>query len=200
MSVYLFLYPSIYPCIQSHLQERNFNLVTFIDTPGLVDGSFHYPFPVEDILVSMARHTDLIYIFFGAHGLTRNLHPSLYIYISICLSIYPSIYTFPSPSRTSSCQRPATPTSSTSSLVRRDIYKSISIYLSIYPSIYSSIHLYIPFPIEDILVSMARHNDLIYIFFGEFIYLYLFLHTHTQYVCIYIHIFMYVCTYLYIYI
>ncbi len=49
-------------------QERCFNLVTFIDTPGLVDGSFHYPFPVEDIIVSMARHTDLIYIFFDPIG------------------------------------------------------------------------------------------------------------------------------------
>lgn len=28
-------------------KNKCFNLITFIDTPGLVDGSFQYPFPVE---------------------------------------------------------------------------------------------------------------------------------------------------------
>ena len=49
-------------------KERCFPLITFIDTPGLVDGSFTYPFPVEDAIVAVAKHTDLIYIFFDPIG------------------------------------------------------------------------------------------------------------------------------------
>mmetsp|Transcript_137 Transcript_137/g.456 ORF Transcript_137/g.456 Transcript_137/m.456 type:complete len:498 (-) Transcript_137:311-1804(-) len=64
-------FPAIYPGLSTEVstsKERCFNLVTFIDTPGLVDGSFHYPFPVEDIIVAMARHTDLIYVLFDPIG------------------------------------------------------------------------------------------------------------------------------------
>lgn len=63
--------PEIYNGLQTEIstsKERAFNLVTFIDTPGLVDGSFHYPFPVEDVIVAIAKHTDLIYIFFDPIG------------------------------------------------------------------------------------------------------------------------------------
>lgn len=63
--------PAIYNGLQTEVstsKEKCFNLVTFIDTPGLVDGSFTYPFPVEDVIVSMAKHTDLIYIFFDPIG------------------------------------------------------------------------------------------------------------------------------------
>uniref|UniRef100_A0A6U7IE30 Dynamin-type G domain-containing protein n=1 Tax=Haptolina brevifila TaxID=156173 RepID=A0A6U7IE30_9EUKA len=63
--------PSIYNGLQTEIstsKERSFPLITFIDTPGLVDGSFHYPFPVEDAILSVAKHTDLIYIFFDPIG------------------------------------------------------------------------------------------------------------------------------------
>ena len=43
-------------------------MITFIDTPGLVDGSFQYPFPVEDAIVAVAKHVDLIYVFFDPIG------------------------------------------------------------------------------------------------------------------------------------
>lgn len=63
--------PAIYNGLQTEVstsKEKCFNLITFIDTPGLVDGSFTYPFPVEDVIVNMAKHTDLIYIFFDPIG------------------------------------------------------------------------------------------------------------------------------------
>jgi len=47
---------------------RKFPMVTFIDTPGLVDGQFHYPFPVEDIICYLASHSDLIFVFFDPMG------------------------------------------------------------------------------------------------------------------------------------
>jgi len=45
--------------------EKQFPLVDFIDTPGLVDGMLTYPYPVEDILVKLADMSDLIFMFFG---------------------------------------------------------------------------------------------------------------------------------------
>jgi hypothetical protein len=63
--------PGIYNGVQTEVstsKSKCFNLITFIDTPGLVDGSFQYPFPVEDAIVSVAKHTDLIYIFFDPIG------------------------------------------------------------------------------------------------------------------------------------
>jgi len=63
--------PQIYNGLQTEIstsKERSFPLITFIDTPGLVDGSFHYPFQVEDAILSVAKHTDLIYIFFDPIG------------------------------------------------------------------------------------------------------------------------------------
>ena len=63
--------PSIYNGLQTEVstsKERSFGLITFIDTPGLVDGSFEYLFPVEDAILAVAKHTDLIYIFFDPVG------------------------------------------------------------------------------------------------------------------------------------
>ena len=63
--------PSIYNGLQTEVstsKERCFPLITFIDTPGLVDGSFQYLFPVEDAILAVAKHTDLIYIFFDPIG------------------------------------------------------------------------------------------------------------------------------------
>ena len=63
--------PQIYNGLQTEIstsKERLFPLITFIDTPGLVDGSFQYPFPVEDAILAVAKHTDLIYIFFDPIG------------------------------------------------------------------------------------------------------------------------------------
>ena len=58
-------------------REKLFGMITFIDTPGLVDGSFQYPFPVEDAIVAVAKHVDLIYVFFDPIGQARRAgrHP-----------------------------------------------------------------------------------------------------------------------------
>ena len=63
--------PAIYNGLLTEVstsKERCFPLITFIDTPGLVDGSFQYLFPVEDAILAVAKHTDLIYIFFDPIG------------------------------------------------------------------------------------------------------------------------------------
>mmetsp|Transcript_19721 Transcript_19721/g.51427 ORF Transcript_19721/g.51427 Transcript_19721/m.51427 type:complete len:475 (-) Transcript_19721:951-2375(-) len=49
-------------------KERDFNCVSFIDTPGLVDGDMQYPFNVQDSIVWMADHVDLILVFFDPIG------------------------------------------------------------------------------------------------------------------------------------
>ena len=56
-------------------REKLFGMITFIDTPGLVDGSFQYPFPVEDAIVAVAKHVDLIYVFFDPIGQARAVVP-----------------------------------------------------------------------------------------------------------------------------
>jgi predicted GTPase len=49
-------------------QERKFPLVTFIDSPGLVDGTTHYPFDVEKVLKFLADQSDLVFVFFDPVG------------------------------------------------------------------------------------------------------------------------------------
>ncbi|XP_007903046.1 uncharacterized protein LOC103186048 isoform X1 [Callorhinchus milii] len=49
-------------------RQRDFNLVTFIDTPGLVDGEMTYQFDVDEALVRIGEKVDLIYVFFEPMG------------------------------------------------------------------------------------------------------------------------------------
>lgn len=35
----------------SSSRAKNFNMVSFVDSPGLVDGDMHYPFDVNDALL-----------------------------------------------------------------------------------------------------------------------------------------------------
>eukprot|EP01116_Phalansterium_solitarium_P024852 TRINITY_DN9223_c0_g1_i2.p1 TRINITY_DN9223_c0_g1~~TRINITY_DN9223_c0_g1_i2.p1 ORF type:complete len:455 (-),score=203.31 TRINITY_DN9223_c0_g1_i2:155-1519(-) len=48
--------------------ERKFGLVTFIDTPGLVDGTTQYPFDVFKVIKFFADQADLIFVFFDPIG------------------------------------------------------------------------------------------------------------------------------------
>lgn len=48
-------------------QERCFPNVDFIDTPGLVDGNVEYPFDVNQVLLFLAKHVDLIFVFLDPH-------------------------------------------------------------------------------------------------------------------------------------
>mmetsp|Transcript_33808 Transcript_33808/g.60395 ORF Transcript_33808/g.60395 Transcript_33808/m.60395 type:complete len:470 (-) Transcript_33808:392-1801(-) len=49
-------------------KARDFNCVSFVDTPGLVDGDMQYPFNVQDSIVWLADHVDLILVFFDPIG------------------------------------------------------------------------------------------------------------------------------------
>lgn len=48
--------------------QREFRLVTFIDSPGLVDGGLRYPFDVDEALVLLGRLADLVFVFFDPIG------------------------------------------------------------------------------------------------------------------------------------
>lgn len=49
-------------------KQKQFNLVTFIDTPGLVDGDMKYPFDVDRAILWFGEIADLIFVFFDPIG------------------------------------------------------------------------------------------------------------------------------------
>nr|XP_060636551.1 uncharacterized protein LOC132777984 [Anolis sagrei ordinatus] len=49
-------------------KQKQFPLVTFLDTPGLVDGDMKYPFDVEAALIWFGQLCDLILVFFDPMG------------------------------------------------------------------------------------------------------------------------------------
>ncbi|XP_058850336.1 uncharacterized protein LOC131699027 isoform X2 [Acipenser ruthenus] len=49
-------------------RQKKFSLVTFIDTPGLVDGDMKYPFDVNSALAWLGEQADLILVFFDPMG------------------------------------------------------------------------------------------------------------------------------------
>ncbi|XP_062899678.1 uncharacterized protein LOC134344201 isoform X1 [Mobula hypostoma] len=49
-------------------KQKNFNLVIFIDTPGLVDGDMTYEFDVDKALIELGEQADLIFVFFDPMG------------------------------------------------------------------------------------------------------------------------------------
>ncbi|CAG0895659.1 unnamed protein product [Darwinula stevensoni] len=49
-------------------QQKKFPLVTFVDTPGLVDGDMKYPFDVNQTLHWLGDLADLIFVFFDPIG------------------------------------------------------------------------------------------------------------------------------------
>lgn len=49
-------------------KEKKFNLVTFVDTPGLVDGDIHYPYDVDKAISWLGDLADLIFVFFDPIG------------------------------------------------------------------------------------------------------------------------------------
>ncbi|CAG7705525.1 unnamed protein product [Allacma fusca] len=52
----------------SSSRAKNFNMVSFIDTPGLVDGDMHYPFDVNDALLWLGNMADMVFVFFDPMG------------------------------------------------------------------------------------------------------------------------------------
>ncbi|KAK2175344.1 hypothetical protein NP493_735g00013 [Ridgeia piscesae] len=49
-------------------KQKKFSLVTFIDTPGLVDGDMKYPFDVNHAITWLGDMADLIFVFFDPIG------------------------------------------------------------------------------------------------------------------------------------
>ncbi|XP_037566857.1 uncharacterized protein LOC119446494 isoform X1 [Dermacentor silvarum] len=49
-------------------RQKRFSLVTFIDTPGLVDGDMKYPYDVNRTILWLGQMADLIFVFFDPIG------------------------------------------------------------------------------------------------------------------------------------
>ena len=49
-------------------KQKKFPLVTFIDTPGLVDGDMEYPFDVDTAITMLGDMADLIFVLFDPIG------------------------------------------------------------------------------------------------------------------------------------
>lgn len=49
-------------------KQKKFSLVTFVDTPGLVDGDMKYPFDVNKAILWLGDLADLIFVFFDPIG------------------------------------------------------------------------------------------------------------------------------------
>lgn len=49
-------------------RQKKFSLVTFVDTPGLVDGGMTYPFDVNETIIWLGDLADLIFVFFDPIG------------------------------------------------------------------------------------------------------------------------------------
>ena len=49
-------------------KQKKFPLVTFVDTPGLVDGDMCYPFDVNESILWLSELTDLVFVFFDPIG------------------------------------------------------------------------------------------------------------------------------------
>lgn len=49
-------------------RQKRFSLVTFVDSPGLVDGDMKYPFDVDEVILWLGNLCDLILVFFDPMG------------------------------------------------------------------------------------------------------------------------------------
>lgn len=49
-------------------KQKQFSLLTFIDTPGLVDGDMKYPFDVNSAILWFGDIADLVFVFFDPIG------------------------------------------------------------------------------------------------------------------------------------
>ncbi|XP_070821539.1 uncharacterized protein [Chaetodon trifascialis] len=76
----LHLYPHFRPLLEfkgvmdyvsaeiSTSKQKKFSLVTFVDTPGLVDGDMVYPFDVNSAITWLGEQSDLVFVFFDPMG------------------------------------------------------------------------------------------------------------------------------------
>ena len=58
-----------YLCTEiSTSKQKKFPLVTFVDSPGLVDGDMNFPFDVDEAIRWLGELVDLIFVFFDPIG------------------------------------------------------------------------------------------------------------------------------------
>ena len=72
-------------CEISTSRTKNFNLVTFIDTPGLVDGNMTYPFDVNATIDWLGKYSISVPFYLYYLYLTISLSLSLPFFITILL-------------------------------------------------------------------------------------------------------------------
>lgn len=67
-------------------KQKRFSLVTFIDTPGLVDGDMKYPFDVDKTITWLGETSDLVFVLFDPIGqaLCKRTLNIVGTYTSIC--------------------------------------------------------------------------------------------------------------------
>ncbi|KAJ3338838.1 hypothetical protein HDU83_007904, partial [Entophlyctis luteolus] len=61
----------VLPCLATEIvpsSSKNFDMITFIDSPGLVDGGLKYPYDPEEVLIELAKESDLVFSFFDPVG------------------------------------------------------------------------------------------------------------------------------------
>jgi len=64
-------YPGVVDYLSTEIstsKQKKFPLVTFVDTPGLVDGDMNYPFDVNQTILWLGDLVDLIFVFFDPIG------------------------------------------------------------------------------------------------------------------------------------
>jgi len=64
-------HPGVVDYLQTEIstsKQKKFSLVTFVDTPGLVDGDMKYPFDVNVAIEWLGNLSDLIFVFFDPMG------------------------------------------------------------------------------------------------------------------------------------
>ena len=49
-------------------KQKNFEDIVLIDTPGLADGHLRYKFNIEEAIMWLASHCDLVYVFLDPIG------------------------------------------------------------------------------------------------------------------------------------
>ena len=60
-------------------KQKRFPLVTFVDTPGLVDGGMNYPFDVNEGILWLGELVDLIFVFFDPIGQVCDFDSTIFV-------------------------------------------------------------------------------------------------------------------------
>lgn len=64
-------------CITTEIvtsQHRSFPMITFVDTPGLIDGDAKYPYDIDAALLWLGRMADVTLVFFDPIGQALRKH------------------------------------------------------------------------------------------------------------------------------